>query len=119
MFNPFSHPFNPQFLQDYGTLLLALLLLIPVYRLPAVVQGLRQERQADFVQRMRIVLGCQAYQRHSFVLMDVDAEKDEPKGNYILASWGDDLLSQSKNTLEMMGKKGELHWFIGGHYKIL
>jgi len=46
--------------QDYGTLLLGFLLLISVYRLPAVVEGLRQERQADFVQRMRIVLGCQA-----------------------------------------------------------
>lgn len=51
--------FACEVLKDYGTLLLGFLLLISVYRLPAVVEGLRQERQADFVQRMRIVLGCQ------------------------------------------------------------
>ena len=48
--------------QDYGTLLLGLLLVLSVYRLPSVLRDLRQ-RQGDFVQRARMVLTCQARTR--------------------------------------------------------
>ena len=45
--------------QDYGTLLLGLLLVLSVYRLPSVLRDL-QRHQGDFVHRARMVLTCQA-----------------------------------------------------------
>ena len=50
---------DKKFPQDYGTLLLGLLLVLSVYRLPSVLRDLRR-REGDFVQRARMVLTCQA-----------------------------------------------------------
>ena len=96
--------------QDYGTLLLGLLLVLSVYRLPSVLRDL-QRHQGDFVHRARMVLTCQARVRvRNFVGKKISS-KDPLKMNMRQKSPGEafnqrldqkltPLQNKSKNPIE-------------------